>query len=150
MKLIYRAVCFWRLLPVALVSLGLTCATAADNKKRAPARKPAKAAAKTSAPARQPSMTIERDAQSGGLVSGGASAPDSLVTGQAPAPVVTQTQLPNGLVMATSSEGFMTTMTVTRNSDGALSYDCKNGSHPKGPHSHGTNAKGQKNEAGER
>lgn len=147
---LYPCARFTRLLPVAVVSFGLTCAVAADNKKPVPQKAVKSKTTATKAPASRPSMTVQRDPQSGGLVSGTADAGSSLVTGEAPAPVVTETRLSNGLVMATSSEGFMTTMTVTRNADGALSFDCKDGQHPKGPHSHAPKGKVQKNQGGER
>jgi hypothetical protein len=81
-------------------------------------------------------MVVQRDV-SGGLVSG--TAPDNalLTTGDPQPVIVTQTQLPNGLIMATANKPFVTTMTVTKAADGSLSFQCGDGSHPKGPHSHG-------------
>ncbi|MBL8230158.1 MAG: hypothetical protein JNL98_16840 [Bryobacterales bacterium] len=122
-----------RLLTVAAALTGLTCAMAGDSKKPA-ATKPAKAAAKAGAARGKtsPRMVVSRDPETGGLSSAVAPITDP---GGSQTPVITETLLPNGLRMATSSNGFMTTMTVTKSADGALVYDCKDG-HPKGAHTH--------------
>jgi hypothetical protein len=126
------------------IALSLTFVWAADSKKPVASKnasrtasKPAGAKVKPSSPvASQPGMVVQRDA-SGGLVSG--QAPDNalLTTGDPQPVIVTQTQLPNGLIMATGSEPFLTTMTVTKATDGSLTFQCNDGAHPKGPHSHG-------------
>jgi hypothetical protein len=136
----FAARLFARLLPIAIAISGITCAFAAETGKNV---KPAvkTAPGKKTKPTGSASMKIEKDSPEG------VAAPTTssvAVTDVAP-PVITTTKLSNGLVMVTSSEGFMTTMTVTKSADGKLVYNCADG-HPKGAHTHaaGTPAGGEK------